>query len=585
MSRYIPFSSPKTWFLLTLLCLTLLVGYTWAAPDQQASLYERDLLDARNDLEFLANEVLGEDTRPSNWTGNDDLASQTVLVDLWFDNEQLADVAFGANTRPSNWIGATTRNPQLLLRNIRHDLELTADEQFGVDERPAEWRGAAAIIRCERSLQNLWFVLGQFYNSRPQTPESVLDYCRSLSDEADNAIATTVVGDNSELQGALPSLILAIRGDLERLADERLGLNNRPANWTNNRDINSPTLVSDTFFDLEALADAQLGQDVRPEGWIGFVNSSLYLSNRNLRHDLELLADQTQGVGARPNGWQGTDPLMRCSALQQNVVFIAQQQYNVVLPPASIDFCTQAEAAANLAIENPPVLDVSSTEEAGESRFMAESQWAFAYLDVTALQYMGQMPAGVRFRAWYRNFNTSTMMFVSGEDFAVYIDRRWTTMTQETFDALPTLEGVRPLTFCDANWCNGPGPTPTPTGSGPLEQLIYAGTPIPTVPSAEDVSSTLTQVSWNYIRVTYVLDNPTTNTAQVALEICQEPAQIACESVNRVFNNNTGVEITAVSQYNGLNVYEFPYGYTTNLIIEGATLFSPDVWISDPTIR
>ncbi len=585
MRRYIPFSSPRTWLLLALLCFIGLVSYAWAAPDQQASLFERDLLDTRNDLEFLANQVLGEGSRPLNWTGNDDLASATVLVDLWFDNELLADEIFGIGTRPEGWIGATTRNPQLLLRNIRHDLELSADAHFGSEERPPEWRGSALIIRCERSLQNLWFALGQFYNQRPQTPESVLDYCRSLRDEADNAVATSVVAENTQLQSALPSSILAIRGDLERLADERLGLDNRPANWIGNRDINSPTLVSDIYFDLEALADTLLGQDVRPADWIGFVNNSLFLSNRNLRHDLELLADQTQGVGLRPNGWQGTDPLMRCSPLQQNIVLIAQQQYTLTLPAASADFCAQAEAVANQAIENPPVQDVVSAEAEGESRFMAESQWAFAYLDVQALQYMGQMPAGVRFRAWYRNFNTSSMMFVSGEDFAVFIDRRWTTLTQEIFDQLPTLEGVRPLTFCDANWCNGPGPTPTPTGSGPLEQLIFAGTPAPTVPSPEDLRDELTQVSWNYIRVTYLLDNPATNTAQVALEICQEPAQIACEPVIRVFNNNTGVEITAVSQYNGLNVYEFPYGYTTNLIIEGATLFSPDVWISDPTIR
>ncbi|MFN8371906.1 MAG: hypothetical protein U0694_03380 [Anaerolineae bacterium] len=585
MRRFIPFSSPRTWFLLTLVCFGLLVGYAWAAPDQQSSLYERDLLDTRNDLEFLANQVLGEGVRSSNWTGNDDLASATVLVDLWFDNEILADQIFGTNTRPDGWIGATTRNAQLLLRNIRHDLELSADQYFGSPDRPAEWRGTAAIVLCSRSLQNIWFALGQFYNERPQSPESVLDYCRALSEEADNIIATTVVADDTELQGALPSLILAVRGDLERLADERLGLENRPSNWIGNRDINSPTLVSDIYFDLEALADALLGQDVRPQGWIGFVNNSLYISNRNLRHDLEALADQTQGVGARPNGWQGTDPLMRCSVLQQNVVLVAQQQYDVLLPAASADFCVQAEGVANQAIENPPVEDVVSAAAEAESRFVAQSQWAFAYLDVQALQYMGQMPAGVEFRAWYRNFNTSSMMFVSGEDFAVYIDRRWTTMTQEIFDQLPTLEGVRPLTFCDANWCNGPGPTPTPTGSGPLEQLIYAGTPAPTVPSAEDLRSELSQVSWNYIRVTYLLDNPTTNTAQVALEICQEPAQIACEPVIRVFNNNTGVEIPAVSQYNGLNVYEFPYGYTTNLVIEGDTLFSPDVWISDPTIR
>jgi hypothetical protein len=507
------------------------------------------------------------------------------LVDLWFDNELLADQVFGVGTRPAAWIGATTRTPDLLLRNIRHDLELTADEVFGSPDRTVEWRGAAPILRCERSLQNVWLVLDRFYNTRPQAAESVLNYCRAIQDEADNAIANTIAAEDEVLQGALPDLILAIRGDLERLADERLGLNNRPANWIGNRDISSPTLVSDVYFDMEALADALLGQDVRPQGWIGFVNNSLYVSNRNLRHDLELLADQTQGIGARPNGWQGTDPLMRCTSLQQNVVLLAQQQFTVILPPASPDFCAQAADAANLAIENPPIVDVAAAATAEETRFVAESQWAFAYLDVTALQYMGQMPLGTRFRAWYRNYNTSSMMFVSGEDFAVYIDRRWTTMSQETFDQLPTLEGVRPLTFCDASWCNGPGPTPTPTGSGPLEQLIYAGTPVPTVPSADELRTQLTQVSWNYIRVTYLLDNPTTNTAQVALEICQEPAQIACEPVSRVFNNNTGVEIVAISQYNGLNVYEFAYGYTTNLIIEGETLFSPDIWISDPTIR
>jgi hypothetical protein len=40
-----------------------------------------------------------------------------------------------------------------------------------------------------------------------------------------------------------------------------------------------------------------------------------------------------------------------------------------------------------------------------------------------------------------------------------------------------------------------------------------------------------------------------------------------------------------VSQYNGLNVFEFVYGYTSNLIVEGSTLTSPDIWISDPSIR
>jgi len=167
----------------------------------------------------------------------------------------------------------------------------------------------------------------------------------------------------------------------------------------------------------------------------------------------------------------------------------------------------------------------------------------------------------------------------------VFIDRRWTSLAQDVFDTLPTLEGVKPLTFCDARWCNGPGPTPTPTGDSPLIAILNAATPFPTVSAAQVGSEGKVQVSWNHVRVTYLLDNAATNTAQVTLEICQEPAQITCEPVITVFDNATGTNKPVLSQLNGLNVYEFAYGYTANLIIEGASLFSPDVWISDPTIR
>jgi hypothetical protein len=197
---------------------------------------------------------------------------------------------------------------------------------------------------------------------------------------------------------------------------------------------------------------------------------------------------------------------------------------------------------------------------------------------------MGIMPPGTKFKAWYRNFGDSTMMFVSGEEFAVYVDLRWTTLSPDIFARLPTLEGVKPLTFCDARWCNGPAPTPTPTGAGALQALLNAGTP-QAVPSVEEVRGEKTQVSWNNIRVTYLLDNPNTRTAQVALEICTDTTQTACEPVLQIFDNATGALKPVLSQYNGLNVFEFPYGYTANLVIEGSTLFSPDIWISDPTIR
>jgi hypothetical protein len=179
------------------------------------------------------------------------------------------------------------------------------------------------------------------------------------------------------------------------------------------------------------------------------------------------------------------------------------------------------------------------------------------------------------------------MMFVSGDNFAVYIDRRWTTMTEEVFNTLDTLEDIRPLTFCDAVWCNGPGPTPTPTGSSPLELLIFEATipPTPVILDDGTVQVGKIQVSWNHVRVTYVGDFPERASAQVALEICVEPQQITCEPVISVYDNRIGVPKPVLFQTIGLNVYEIEYGYISNLLIEGPTLVSPDVFISDPTIR
>ena len=70
-------------------------------------------------------------------------------------------------------------------------------------------------------------------------------------------------------------------------------------------------------------------------------------------------------------------------------------------------------------------------------------------------------------------------------------------------------------------------------------------------------------------------------------EICAQPAvnATACEPVVQVFDNNANAVKQVISQYNGLNVYEFRYGYTTNLVIEGESRYANDVWIADPTIR
>jgi hypothetical protein len=287
----------------------------------------------------------------------------------------------------------------------------------------------------------------------------------------------------------------------------------------------------------------------------------------------------------RPRGWQGTDPLAACDPVIQNLVAILRQHYNFTTDAITVSggFCIDVAAQASQLAENPPVAEAEATGEA-DDRFVAESQLAFTYLDQAATQYMGAMPFGTKFKAWYRNFGDSTMMFVSGDDFAVYIDRRWTTLGDEIYQRLPTTEGVKPLTFCDASWCNGPGPTPTPTGAGAIQALLNAGTPV-AAPDVEQIEGDKRQVSWNNIRVTYLLDNAQTRTAQVTLEICTDTTQIECEPVVSIFDNALNAAKPVLSQFNGLNVYEFPYGYTSNLLIEGTTLFSPDVWISDPTIR
>lgn len=568
------------------LVMLVLVGVVSAAPPAQDTTdFNNFTINTRADLEQLANDVLGAGQRPPTWTFNvNNVNSPTFIADMWYDNEQLADQIFGKE-RPAGWAGApTTQNPLIVVRNIRHDLELAADAHYGLGQRPAGWRGGPPITACDRAVQNLVQILATAYTYNFQTPTTAADYCATIAAEAEQQVLRLVFA-TPEVEAQIPDLTLALRGDLERLADEEFGVNTRPPDWRGNKDANTQTFLSDLFLDLDTLANSKLGLGIRPEGWIGLLPNAPALAYRNLRHDLELLAD-TLGRSPRPRGWQGEDPLLVCDPNVQNLVLLAQQAYGLSLEEIAVgsDFCAQAALAANLIVENPPAPDVTEAGGGEDSRFTAESDFAFSYLDQAATQYMGVMPGGTRFKAWYRNFGESTMMFVSGDDFAVYVDLRWTTMDPNEFQRLPTTEGVKPLTFCDATWCNGPGPTPTPTGAGALEALLNAGTP-QAAPTLEDIRASKTQVSWNNIRVTYLLDNPNTRTAQVGLEICTDTTQTDCEPVTSIFDNATGAPKPVISQNNGLNVYEFPYGYTSNLLIESATLFSPDIWISDPTIR
>ncbi len=565
---------------LLIVVVLVVLALTGIVRAQQITNVTTFMLDARTDLETAANEALGEGQRPDSWTYDiNNVNSPTYAADLWFDNELLATAVFG-NERPDGWIGApVTKDLNLVARNIRHDLELTGDRVFGVGNRPENWKGTLALFKCDRTIMNTVAVLESVFNAKLTTAADAVNYCQTVSSE-DQSLTLKQVFTNAEVDAALPDLMLAARGDIERLADEEFGLNTRPAGWIGNKDKTSSSLLSDNFLDLENLANEKLGVGQRPVGWLGAPPAVPIYGYQYLRFNLELLAN-TLGRTPRPRGWQGVNPAESCSPELQNLVALAQRAYgfSVDTVPAGA-FCQQLAVAVNSTIENPPPPD---TTEAND-KFVFQGKYAFTYLDVQATQYMGVMPGGTKFKAWYRNFGDSTMMFVSGQNFALFVDRRWTDMPQDSYERLPTLEGVKPLTFCDAEWCNGPGPTPTPTGSGALQALLNEGTP-PAAPDIGQVQNEKTQVSWNNIRVTYLLDNAAARTVQVTLEICADTSQTDCEPVIRVYDNATGTAKAVLSQQNGLNVYEFTYGYTNNLLIEGDTRFSPDVWISDPTIR
>ncbi len=577
------------WVGVSILLATALGVQVFAAPIAQSE-FTRDAFDVRADIELTADQVFGVGTRPPGWTGNNDVDTPAFVPDLWTDNQIIADTVFGIGVRPPNWFGVTVSVAQILTRNVRHDLEIMADQVFEAGARPQEWRGARVpYIVCDRTLQNTLALIDQFYGIESQTPESALSYCVAVQAEIEDELID-IVFSTPAAGGVFDPFqaIITVRADLDLLVDGVVGA--RPPGYIGEVGRDSPTYAPDILLDLETVANTALGVGIRPPGWTLSISNNQAYAYLTLRRNLELLADAVVGIGIRPEGWQGANALDRCEPLVRNLIYVVRVTYQMfTVDQVDInapDYCAQISSTVNNYIENPPILDVAAADQEEIRRFSAASDFAFSYLDVAATLYMGIMPGGIEFRAVYRNYGDSNMMFVTGSDFALYLDRRFTTMQETTYRALPTFNGAEPVSYCDSFWCSGPGPTPTPTGSSPLLQVILGTTPQPT-PNTQELAASKQLVSWNYIRVTYVSDDIAARSAQVALEICPAPAadDVTCEPVVSAFDNSLGLTKPVIAQFNGLNVYEFRYGYTQSLLIEGTTLYSQDLWISDPTIR
>ncbi|GAB4571462.1 MAG: hypothetical protein Kow0077_08170 [Anaerolineae bacterium] len=563
-------------------------------PETDFATFVRNI---RFDLELLADEVNGPGVRPAghNWTGNDDPTSATILSDIWVDLEAQADEVFeeefGEGGRPLDWAGVATAEPNRIARNLRHDLELLANYAFGEDERPEDWIGALPIFSCDLVTQNLIDAVGSTFEFTPTTSGSVVNYCQAVAGEALDQLAGQGI---TLVQDDVPKLLENIRGDLERLADEMLGLDVRPPEYRRTLTIESNQMAADLLHDLELLADELLGPDNRPPNWIGSIGRSPGIYVRNLRHDLELLADivlegrEDHLIEGRPEGWNGVqgfgDDLTFCPTAVQGLVMLLQQYYRYELPTVSAEnqelFCRTVGQDASAYWETGPE-QVTFEELAGfvgaSGRPLAESDWAFAYLDVAALQYMGIMPKGTPFEAWYRNFGDSTMMYVVGQDFALYVSQRWTTLPEEVFYRLPTLDGVIPETYCFAAWCSGPGPTPTPTGQVPTPTPGAApGGPPPGLEN-------LVLVPWNQINVYYDQDRPETGTVYVRLELCAAVG-VGCEPVQNAYDA-AGNPLPIINVIGPYPVFELPYGYSNAYILTSTSYYANEVWISDPTLR
>ncbi len=157
--------------LVSLLLLTLVLGAGAAAaqettstpiPLDQTALSAEEtealpvLINARADLELLADTVLSAGNRPVGWSGSIDVNDPQLALWIRLDLETLAGEVVGADARPPGWFGVVPSVPLAVARDIRHDLETLADVVIGAPEiRPAGWKGDDPLMRCSRATQAL----------------------------------------------------------------------------------------------------------------------------------------------------------------------------------------------------------------------------------------------------------------------------------------------------------------------------------------------------------------------------------------------------------------------------------------------
>jgi hypothetical protein len=191
------------------------------------------LLQAREDLERLADDQIGPGQRPEGWNGPVPFSDTQIALITRLDLEVLASTLINPSQRPANWFGTVGSTPFAVARDVRHDLEVLADLRLGRTQRPVGWIGGDPLFACNRATQTLISLLERGGVFRLEVPANDPEFCRKAEIEVTrftemNILANAQIGElfRSELTLLSPHNInsrVAV-AFLNRAATQRLGV-------------------------------------------------------------------------------------------------------------------------------------------------------------------------------------------------------------------------------------------------------------------------------------------------------------------------------------------------------------------------
>ncbi|NWG17888.1 MAG: hypothetical protein HXY41_14765 [Chloroflexi bacterium] len=190
------------------------------------------LIQTRADLELLANQELASQ-RPVGWSGSMDASDPQLALLLRLDVELLAGTLLAPDQRPPGWFGAIPGSVAAIARDARHDLELLADAVGLPNVRPNGWAGSDPLIRCNRAVQALVYLLERSGTWTLTVDAGSPDFCRLAELQAvqvaESLSAAPAAAAPAQVDTALPPVDFGPPGSAQITGSLALGFLNRYA--------------------------------------------------------------------------------------------------------------------------------------------------------------------------------------------------------------------------------------------------------------------------------------------------------------------------------------------------------------------